>query len=369
MRATRALIHTANLRHNLRQLKAAAGRDVRLCLAVKANGYGHDAALVSRVARQEDVYALGVADADEGRALRAAGIEGPIIVYGNPLPGEAGDLVEHGLACFVTDRDGISQVAEEARRSGVRAEVHLKVDTGMGRIGCPPQEATALALLVTQDPALHLAGVCTHFAGADMAEPAYTRMQLDRFTGVLADLRGQGIDPGLVHAANSGALIAWPEALFGMVRVGIAAYGYYPSDEQDRRMDLRPVMELRSRVSFVKQVPPGACISYGMTHRTTRETFIGTVSAGYGDGYSRLLSACGRVSIRGRRYPVVGRVCMDQLMVDLGPETDVGPGDEVVLFGPDPAGPDAEEVARHMQTIVYEVTCLIAARVPRVAVD
>jgi alanine racemase len=367
MSATRALIHVDNLRHNIGAIRKTIGT-AALCLSVKANGYGHGADLVARVAEEEGVAALGVANPTEGVRLREQGVALPIHVFGNPFPEEMDTVVDHDLVPFIVDETGVRALAEVCSSRGVTARASLKIDTGMGRIGCTPEEAPALAGLIARSPGVRLFGVGTHFAGADLCDQSYTAWQLDRFHRALAAIRDAGVDVGVVHAANTGAVIGCPEARFDMVRAGIAAYGYYPSDEQPRKLGLRPVMELVTRVSFVKRVAAGTAISYGMTYHAERETVIATLPVGYGDGYSRLLSDKARVLIRGALYPVVGRVCMDQCMVDLGPDASIAAGEEVVLFGPDPAGPDAEALATIMGTIPYEVTCLVTARVTRVPI-
>jgi alanine racemase len=270
---------------------------------------------------------------------------------------------------MVTDLELADLLDAAARRAGVRLQVHLKVDTGMGRIGCSTADAPAVASHITLRGNLHLEGVSTHFALADSADPAFTRDQIERFDTAVAAIRERGVDPGIVHAGNSGGVLAFPEAWYDMVRPGIMAYGYYPSDEQERALDIRPVMELESRLVFIKEVEAGTPVSYGATWHATHRTYVGTVPVGYGDGYNRLLSNRGRVLIRGMSYPIVGRVCMDQIMVDLGPVCTVERYDPVTLFGPDPAGPDAEELATICGTIPYEVTCAVSKRVPRVYVD
>ncbi len=274
-----------------------------------------------------------------------------------------------GLAPFVADEEGIAGLERAAARLGRRAAAHVKIDTGMGRVGCRPEDAAALARRVAASRSLTLAGVCTHFAGADLPERGYTERQIGLFRECLDEIRSLGVDPGVVHASNTGGVLGFPEAHFSMVRVGLALYGYYPHTDLPRPLDLRPVMELSTRVAFIKEVERGTAISYGMTWRAERRTRIATLPVGYADGYSRRLSNRGEVWVRGRRCPVVGRVCMDQCMADVGPATDVRVGDPVTLFGPGEGRPDAAEIARLMDTIPYEVTCLITRRVPRVAVE
>ncbi len=372
MSATRALIHLGNLRHNLAAVRALLAPRVELCPMVKANAYGHGAVVIARAAVEAGARFLGVASVEEGLELRDAGIDVPILLVRNLLSDESEAAVAADLVPLVSDDNGIADVEAAAARLGARTSVHLKIDTGMGRMGCRPAEAAVLARRVASSASLALGGVCTHFAGADMPQREYTDRQIGLFVRCLDEIRSLGIDPGIVHASNTGGVLGFPEAHFDMVRVGIAIYGYAAHNSLGPAPDLRPVMELTTRVAFVKEVDAGTAISYGMSWRSERRTFIATLPVGYADGYSRLLSSRAEVWVRGRRCPVAGRVCMDQCMVDLGPRTDVQVGDAVTLFGPGcgrPGPPDAAEIARLMGTIPYEVTCLISHRVPRVAVE
>ncbi|TVQ38737.1 MAG: alanine racemase [Spirochaetaceae bacterium] len=382
MRATRAIVHLENLRFNLRRLRghverastAAHGTAPQMCVAVKADAYGHGSVQVAAVALQEGCTHLGVATVEEGATLRAGGIEAPILLYGLAADEEIEALVRNRLTPFVADRHYTELLSDAAHRLGASVAVHLKIDSGMGRIGCRPADAAAVAREIIAMRGVTLAGVATHFPLADGADNGPTREQTARFAAAVAAIRSAGIEPGIVHAANSGAVIGHPESWFDMLRPGISVYGYYPSDEQPRSLELKPVMELRSRISFVKKVEAGAPISYGMTYRAQRATTIATLPLGYADGYNRLLSNRGQVLVHerasGRSYraPIAGRVCMDQFMIDVGPDARVQREDEVVLFGPDPAGPDAEEIAGLLGTIPYEVTCWVSKRVPRIYV-
>ena len=364
MRATRATVDLERLRANLRNLRRALRPRVGICLAVKAAAYGHGAVPVARAALQAGVTSFGVATVAEGVELRDAGITAPIMLFSLPLPEEADEIVAARLIAFCADAALGRELAQAAVRRDRTLEVHLKIDTGMGRIGCAPAAAAAVAQALRAQPGLRLTGVCTHFPVADQADQAASQAQLALFTRAVAAIPDQR---GLLrHAANSGAIVGLPAAHLDLVRPGIIAYGYYPSDRQPRTVAVTPVMELATRVVFLKRVAAGTGISYGLTYRTPAETVIGTLPVGYGDGYPRALAGRAEVLIRGRRYPVVGTVCMDQCMVDLGPNPDVARYDRAVLFGPDPAGPCAAELAGLIGTIPYEITCGVAARVPRV---
>ncbi len=341
---------------------------------------------VARVALEEGASALAVATVEEGTALRAAEPRAEIVLYGHPTASELGDIVEADLSPFVAEEGLVAGLATEvARRRQARTRraplsVHLKVDTGMGRIGCRPEDAPSLARSIAQRQELHLRGVATHFPVSDGGEAEYTAQQTSRIIEVAEAIRREGITFDLLHAANSGAILDHPESWFDMVRPGIILYGYYPSDLQTRSIDIRPVLSIESELSFVKRVPQGTAISYGLTYRTPKETVIGTVPVGYADGYFRLLSnksevllfekAAGREGAPpSRRVPVVGTVCMDQFMVDLGPESHAVVGDRVTLFGADPRGPSAESLASLVGTIPYEILTRVSPRLPRVYVD
>jgi alanine racemase len=366
MRATRAVIHLDKLRSNLEQIREHIAPGTRICLAVKADAYGHGIVAVAELAKRSGVDYLAVATVDEALELRSSGVELPILLYSLPIPEEIESICRWEITPLIGDIELVERLAAEAARQRRRVDVHMKIDTGMGRIGCRPDEAADLAERIAGMRTVRLAGVSTHFPVADTADPSATIEQTKAFQAAVAEIRDRGIDPGIIHAANSGAVLDKPHTHLDMVRPGIMAYGYYPSREQGRGMLLEPVMELRSAVVFLKTVEKGSPISYGMTWRAPRRTVIGTIPVGYADGYNRLLSNRGEVWIRGRRYPVVGRVCMDQIMVDLGPDSSIPKYEEVVLFGPQPGAPTAEELAGLTDTIPYEVTCAVSKRVPRV---
>ena len=286
MRATRAIIHLNNLRHNLAQVKARLAPGTLLCMAIKADAYGHGALPVAHEAREAGADCFGVATVEEAIELRNGGIEAPVILLGLPFPNEIEALIFHDISTMVASRDLILECDKAARRSGKKLTVHLKIDTGMGRIGCAPDEAPELGLLIARSPNLVHGGTCTHFAGSDLEDTSFAREQLASFTTALSRMRERGVNPGIVHAANSGAIILMPQSFFGMVRPGILLYGYYPSGEQERSLDVRPVMELKTRIAFLKTVAAGTPVSYGMTWRAEHETVIATLPAGYGDGYS-----------------------------------------------------------------------------------
>jgi len=356
-RPTVAEIDLEAIRHNLRAVKPS---DAELMAVVKANGYGHRAIPVARAALEGGATWLGVALVEEGLALREAGIDAPVLVLTELPPGSERDALEAGLTPTLYSERALRGLADAAPTGGVG--VHVKVDTGMHRVGIPPQEAPALAEGVLA-AGLQIDGLWTHFARAEEPGDPTTARQLELFLEVSSELESRGIRPRYRHAANSGATIAEPQSHLDLVRVGAAMYGIAPGPQLP--VELRPAMTLRSAVTHSKRVPPGHGISYGHRYRTERETTIATVPIGYADGYLRSLSNTGRVLIRGNRYPVVGSVTMDHLMVDCGDDP-VTVGEDVVLFGRQgDAEIRVEEVAAWAGTIGWEIVCAVSERVPR----
>jgi alanine racemase len=356
-RATVAEVDLEAIRHNVRALQPPSAE---LMAVVKADGYGHGDVPVARAALEAGATWLGVALVEEGLRLREAGIGAPILVLSEFPSGAERDATTAELTPTCFTEDGLRRLAETGWSGGV----HVKVDTGMHRVGLLPERAPAFCSAV-RDAGLGLEGVWTHFARSEELDAPTTAEQLKRFEETLDALNAAGHRPRYRHAANSGATIAHPDSHLDLVRVGIAMYGILPGPQLRGLVDLRPAMTLRSRVSAVKRVPAGEGISYGHRYRLERESTIATVPIGYADGYMRSLSNVGQVLIDGRRRPVAGNVTMDQLMVDCGDDP-VHPGDEVVLFGAQ--GDErilADEVAGWAGTIGYEVVTSVSARVPR----
>lgn len=363
-RPTVAEIDLEAVRHNVRTVKPA---DAELMAVVKANGYGHRAIPVARAALQGGATWLGVALVEEGLALREAGIEAPVLVLTELPRGSERDAIDAQLTPTVYSERAVRSLASAA--SDQSLGVHLKVDTGMHRVGIPPAEAPGLAEAVLE-AGLRIDGIWTHFAKAEEPGDPTTARQLELFLDVCDTLEGRDIRPRYRHAANSGATMSEPGTHLDLVRVGAAIYGIAPGPGLFGTLDLAPAMTLRSAVTHWKRVPPGHGISYGHRYRTDRETNIATIPIGYADGYLRSLSGRGHVLIRGVRYPVVGSITMDHLMVDCGNDP-VEVGDDVVLFGKQgEAEIRVEEVAAWAGTIGYEIVCAVSERVPRrVTVD
>ena len=367
MRATRAIIHLDNLRRNIEAARKKIGPHPKILVPVKADAYGHGAVQVSRCALEAGAEYLAVAAVCEGAMLRSAGISAPVLLHTQAIPEEFLEIVSLELSPLVSDADFIEQLAKAALSAGKRIAVHLKVDTGMGRFGCRPEDAVSLAAKIVSSKGLSLGGVATHLSVSDSLEPGnimYTKEQLYRFRETIASIKKAGFDPGIVHAANSGGLVFHEDSYFDMIRPGIFLYGYSPAASECEGPTALPVMELRSAVVFIKRVKKGETISYGRTWIAPEDTFVGVIPAGYADGFPRLLSNNYSIRIRDTAYPVVGRICMDQCMVDLGAKTEVRRWDEACIFGP--GFTTAADIAAKLNTISYEITCNINKRVPRV---
>jgi alanine racemase len=362
-----AEIDLGAVRHNVRSLRGLVA-PAWLCVVVKANGYGHGAAAVARAAVEAGADWLAVAQVDEAVGLRDAGIDAPTLLLSEPRLDEIDDALATEARLTVYSPTVIAAIAKAVRARRSRAAVvHLKVDTGMHRVGVALQDAVPIARSIGELAELQLEGTCTHLPVADEPDNPFTADQIARFDGVLAELRSAGVDPGIVHMANSAGAIAHPKARYDMVRCGIAVYGIPPSPALAGGADLRPALTLASEVSFVKPVAAGEAISYGHRHRFSHDTVVATVPIGYADGVFRSLPLAGQeVLLRGERRAIVGVVTMDQLMVDCGPAADVVPGEEVVLLGQrDDERITPDEWASRLATISYEVVCAIGARVAR----
>lgn len=361
-RPTWAEVDLGALVGNLRTLRRRAGSRAKLMFVVKANAYGHDAALCASAAEKARAADwLGVSSVEEGMALREAGVRLPILVLGSLYPFESVlAALAHDLTPIVASLESAKRVAEAAARLRRVVGVHVKVDTGMGRIGVRPEAAVSLVRALKTLRGVRVDGIYTHLAKAE-DDRAYTSRQLRAFRSVLAALGREGLRPPLAHAANSAALLRHADSRMDLVRPGLAAYGLYPG--------FAPVLTLKSKIVFLKTVPKGTAVSYGAAWRAKRVSRVATLPVGYGDGYPRALSGRTSVLIGGRRCPVIGRVTMDQTMVDATDVPSARVGDDVVLLGRQSgAEVPAAELARLCGTIPYETTTGLSARVPRVGV-
>ena len=362
-----ARIDLGAIRHNAAVLARAAG-GARLMAVVKADGYGHGAVPVARAALEGGASALAVAAAEEARELRAAGIDAPLVVMG-PLAGEEWEAAaDAGAEVVAWTPESVERAAAAAAAAGGRARIHLKLDTGMGRLGARSEDVAALADAAAAVDA-DVVGLMTHFATADERDgenASFMAEQAVRFRAVVASLRPRFPDAA-VHAANSAALLRDPATAFDMVRCGIALYGCSPFGGDPADHDLRPAMTLVSHLGAIRTVRSRESVGYGRLWRAARGTRVGVVPVGYADGYARALSGRAEVLVRGRRAPVIGAVSMDQMTIDLGPGATEEVGDEVVLLGAQgEERVSAEELAAARGTINYEITCAIGSRIPRV---
>ena len=365
MRAARAEVDLGAVAYNVDILRRTIAPSL-VCAVVKADGYGHGAIAVSEALLASGADWLAVALIEEAAVLRKAGIAAPILLLSQPRVADLPAVVRFDMRVCVTSPVTAELLALAAKEQGKVVKVHLKVDTGMNRIGVAPGEALALARDIAGRPELELEGIFTHCAVADEPENPFTDVQLDRFDAVIAELADAGINPPIRHAANSATAIAHPRGRYDLVRTGIAVYGIAPAPGLADGLGLHPALSLKAEVSMAKRVGAGEGVSYGLRHRFTQPTTVATVPIGYADGVPRRLGLQGgEVLIAGKRRAIVGVVTMDQLMVDCGDDS-VEVGDEVVLIGRQ--GDEvitAEEWAVNLDTIAYEIVCGIGPRVPR----
>ncbi len=381
MRTTKAIIHLGNLKSNVASIKKLLKNNVKMCVAIKADAYGHGAVPCAKAAVESGADYLAIATVDEGIELRTNGIKVPLLLLSLCSPEEIPDAVRYGLTPFIFDSEYIQLFAGVCRSVGIKEfPVHLAVDTGMGRIGCAPKQAGKLAAEIVKTGVLTLGGTGTHFAlsdGTSKAAVKYTRNQYEEFKTAIKSIRKAGIEPGICHCSNSAATLNNPEYHMDMVRPGIICYGYY-ADEVSKeflesrkiKIDLKPVMTVETSVCAIRPFSQGKSVGYGCTW--TAQEDIAVLPVGYEDGWFRRFSKEGiKVSINGKGYPVRGRICMDQCMIELGKDHKVKRWDKAVLFGckEDGALQTADDIARITGTIPYEITCGISKRVPRIYVD
>ncbi len=366
IRPTYAKVNLAAIKHNIAAIKRNIGKSSMFCAVVKADAYGHGAVMVSHAALEGGADWLAVALAEEARELRQNGITAPILVLGPSSQWQWEVASKLDISMSVVSEDCLQSAVESAKQCGKVQKIHLKVDTGMNRVGVRTNEELCRLLdIIESEPLLELEGLMTHFACADEADKAYTQMQAKRFGEVADIVKARGFSP-MLHAANSAASIDLPELSFDMVRVGISLYGCYPSDEVDTKTVLKPALSFHTHISFIKTVDKGDRLSYGGTFTAPEKMRVATLPLGYADGFSRLLSNKGEVLIHGRHAKVLGRVCMDQILVDITEIEMAKLHDEAVIIGcQEKDCITATQVADMIGTINYEVLCNISKRVPR----
>jgi len=372
-----AQISASAIAHNVRAMKAVVG-EAMVCAVVKANGYGHGAVMAANAALEGGATWLAVAIFDEGIELRSAGITAPILLLAETPRETVADAMAHSLTLTIGSLAGAHAAVEAARHIGGRQRVHVKVDTGMRRMGVAEEDVEKVVDVLLAAPEIDLEGLYTHFSvadGASASDRQFSRQQIERFDAVVAKLAARDVRPRLVHAANSAASLAYPEARYDLVRLGLCLYGYLPqawlaSALEVQGSTLRPALALRTRVAALRRAAAGDAPSYGRKRPLDVDSWIATVPFGYADGYPRRLFRAGaEVLIGGKRYPLAGNVTMDQLVVDCA-QDEVAIGAEVVLLGRQ--GDEeitADEWARRVDTITWEILCGVGARVPRVLVD
>ena len=364
-RPTWAEIDLKAIEYNLKQVRKHVGKGINIMAVVKANAYGHGTVEVSRILEQSGVDYLGVATTDEAVRLRDHGIKTPVLVLGSVLPAEVGIAIEKDITLTICGEELFDSIRKETK-DGARLKVHIKIDTGMGRVGIWHEEAMDLVKKVSSEKGVALEGVYTHFSSVGR-DDFFTTYQIEAFEKLLLTIEKNWIKIPLRHAANSIATVDFHRSHLNLVRPGLVIYGMYPKHTFPKIIKLKPALELKTKVVFIKDTPPGRSISYGRTFITQKHTRIATLPIGYADGYGRKLSNKAEVLIRGQRARVVGKVTMDQAMIDVGHIPDVKVGDEVVLIGKQ--GNEeirAENLARMAESIAYEVVCGISNRVPRV---
>lgn len=357
------------IRSNISQVKSRLRKDTKLMVIVKADAYGHGAVAVSKALENGMVDAFGVAIIEEAIELRNAGITKPILILGY-TPKEQFDLVvSHDVMQTVYQYEMVKDLASEAVRQGKTAKIHIKIDTGMSRLGFIDSiDSLNVIKKISTLEGIYIDGIFSHFAKADETDRSSTKEQIKRFDEFYKLLKDEGINIPIRHMSNSAGMIEYPEAEYDMVRCGILTYGIYPSEDVNHNsMNLIPAMELKSHVIYIKEVPAGTGISYGSTYITERKTKVATIPVGYADGYSRNMSNIGKVIIRGRYAPIIGRICMDYFMVDVTDIEDVSQGDVVTLLGREgECDISVEKLAHWFHSFPYEIICTVGKRIPRV---
>ncbi len=364
-----AEINLDNLAHNLKEVRRLVGEKVIITSVIKADGYGHGAAAIAETLSHNGSDRFAVATLSEAIELRKSGIEEEILILGYTPRYQYRLIVENDITQTIYTIEDAKTISEVGKHLSKTAKIHLKLDTGMGRLGFLPKPDSIKDIVnIFKLSNLYVEGIFSHFAKADEANKESAMVQFERFNWVIKELEKEGIEVPIKHIANSAAIIDLPECHLDMVRAGIMLYGLYPSDQVKKyNVNLKPVMTLKAAISNVKTVESGEGISYGHNFITNNTTKIATLPIGYADGFTRLLNHKAEVSIQGERVPVVGNICMDQCMVNVSSLKDVKIGDEVVLFGDGKMGePSVDEVASIIGTINYELVCMISRRVPRV---
>lgn len=358
------------LAYNMRGIRRITKPDAKIMAVVKADAYGHGVTECAETLLENGADRFAVATLDEALELRRVFSDVPIMILGSSMPGEADALITNDITANVYTEEFARELSDTAQRLGRTAKVHIKLDTGMSRIGFVVTDGDNSGIIdaierIYAMPGLEVEGIFSHFSTSDEADGSYTRLQFRRFMSVCDALEGRGIRIPIKHICNSAGIMMYPEYHLDMVRPGIILYGMYPSDEVDKsRLELKYVMSLRSRVTYVKSIEPGRGISYGKKYIAGGEETVATVPIGYADGYSRMLSGKAEIAVGGKRFHVAGRICMDQCMIIVTPGNNIKRGDEALIFGE--GAVTVDDVAAWLGTINYEITCMLSRRIPRV---
>lgn len=364
-----AEINLDAVEHNIKTIRGLLKPDTLFMAIVKADAYGHGAKKVAEIAVESGADRFGVALVEEAVELRDAGINIPIHILNEPPISYSSFVPEYDLIPSVCSFSVAKAISESAVKQNKEVKIHIKVDTGMNRLGLFPEEVIPFVRSIEKLPGLKIEGVFTHFAVADQPENNYTLKQLEKFNKLTAELKKENINTPIIHAANSAAAILFGQSHYNMVRIGIALYGLHPSGSTKGLVDLKPALSLKARISYIKNILFGDKISYGLTYTASKDTTIAVLPLGYADGYTRLLSNKSQVLVNGKRVNTVGIICMDQFMIDVGGIGNVNVGDEAVLIGSQ--GNEvvsSDELAAILGTINYEIVCMISNRVPRIYV-
>lgn len=371
LRPVWAEIDLNNLAHNIKEVRRVTKKESIVMAVVKANGYGHGSLDVAKVFLENGADRLAVATLSEAIELRRADIKAPILILGYTPESQYNMVVENDIIQTIYTLESGKELSKVAKSLNKNAKLHIKIDSGMGRIGFKSEESSIGKIeKISKLPNLEIEGIFTHFAKADEIDKTYTERQFKNYEWVIKKLEDRNINIPIKHVSNSAATIDLPEYNLNMVRGGIMIYGLYPSEEVDKeKVKLKPAMTLKAKISHLKEVPEDTGVSYGQIFVTERKSEIATIPIGYADGFTRLLTSKAEVSIGGKRASIVGKICMDQCMIDVTDIDNVKVGDEVVLFGDGENGvPHIDEIAEKLDTINYEIVCMVGRRVPRVYV-
>ena len=367
-----AEINLDAISNNIKEIQKNISKDTEIMAVVKADAYGHGAIEVSRILIENGVQRLAVAILDEGKQLREEGFNVPILILGYTPAEQAGELVSYDLIQTVFSFEMAKAISDSAVKQNKKAKIHLKIDTGMSRIGFKPDKESIKTIKeINQLPNINIEGIFTHFSSADEADTSFTQQQFSIFNVFIKALEEEGLKIPVKHCSNSAGFMLDEKMHMNLIRPGIIIYGLYPSNEVNKeKIHLKPAMSLKSQVVFVKEVEENTPVSYGRKFITSKKTKVATIPVGYADGYSRRLSSSGRVLINGEYAPIIGNICMDQFMVDVSHISDVEVGTEVVLIGQQGQNSiSAEEIADIIGTINYEVVCMVGKRIPRLYIE